>query len=88
MTQQFTEDVLARYLLKSSTVTSGKRDDGRTSALSKDSPQVLEKISTSRRFNVGSFKTAGRLTRDMKIVHWCWSFTIDGALASDSKLES
>jgi len=79
-----TAAVFARYFLKWSGVICGKCDDSGTSNFSKSSPHVFLKKSVSRRASVGSFNTAGKLTRDMKIVHWSWSRTTDGADCANS----
>ena len=79
-----TTAVFARYFLKLSDVICGKCDDGETSDFSKSSPHVFLKKSVSRLFRVGSFNTAGKFTRDIKMVHWSWSRTTEGADCANS----
>jgi len=86
--QTLTAAVFNKYFLKLSVVICGKRRDGGTSVFSKSSPHVFLKKSVSRRASVGSFNTAGKLTRDIKMVHWSWSRTTDGADCANSDADT
>ena len=66
--------------MKCSFVICGTNGEEGISVLSKLSPQVFVKKLVSRRRSLGSFSAAGRLTRDIYIVHFNWSCTTEGAV--------